>query len=100
MDPAELDRALLEAHGAADIGALVRLYTLAGDERETAGDIDAACFYLTHAFVFALEADACEADDLNRRLAERGRAHRLAFPGDGPEDRPARRGTGPSTSTA
>ncbi|WP_027256212.1 hypothetical protein [Leisingera aquimarina] len=77
MDRADLDRALLKAHEDKDSVALVRLYTLAGDRAEEAGNIDAACFYLTHAFVFALEGGLPEAKELNRRLAERGRAHPL-----------------------
>lgn len=79
MDRDGLDSQLLAAHEAKDKPELVRLYTLAGDEREKAGDIDAACFYLTHAFVYALELGTPEADLLNRRLWEHGRAHRLAF---------------------
>ncbi|NVK16425.1 MAG: hypothetical protein HWE35_19820 [Rhodobacteraceae bacterium] len=77
MERAELDHALLQAHEDKDSAELVRLYTLAGDQAEQAGNIDAACFYLTHAFVFALEAGLPEAKELNRRLAERGRAHPL-----------------------
>ncbi len=77
MERAELDHALLQAHEDKDSAELVRLYTLAGDQAEVAGNIDAACFYLTHAFVFALEAGLPEAKELNRRLAERGRAHPL-----------------------
>ncbi|MBQ4825144.1 hypothetical protein J4729_11385 [Leisingera sp. HS039] len=77
MECADLDRALLQAHEDKDNAELVRLYTLAGDRAEEAGNIDAACFYLTHAFVFALEAGLPEARELNRRLAERGRAHPL-----------------------
>ena len=79
MDREALDAALLEAHNRNDAAALVRLYTLAGDQAEQQEDIQAACFYLTHAFVYALESGAPEADDLNRRLAERGRAERLDF---------------------
>ncbi len=79
MDRDALDRDLLDAHARYDQEALVRLYTVAAEERELAQDIDAACFYLTHAFVFALESGAPEADNLNQRLAERGRAHRLEF---------------------
>lgn len=79
MEAAALDQELLKAHAEGDKPALVRLYSLAGEECETAGDIDAACFYLTHAFVFALETGAQEADALNRRLAEWGRANRLEF---------------------
>lgn len=77
MNRDDLDRALLKAHEDTDHAELVRLYTLAGDTAEDAGDIDAACFYLTHAFVFALEAGLPDAKELNRRLAERGRAHPL-----------------------
>ncbi|MFY0310577.1 hypothetical protein ACFMBG_11870 [Leisingera sp. D0M16] len=77
MERADLDRALLQAHEDKDSAELVRLYTLAGDMAEEAGNIDAACFYLTHAFVFALEAGLPEAKELNRRLADRGRAHPL-----------------------
>ncbi|KIC31287.1 hypothetical protein [Leisingera sp. ANG-S5] len=77
MERADLDQALLQAHEDKDSAVLVRLYTLAGDQAEAAGNIDAACFYLTHAFVFALEAGLPAAKELNRRLAERGRAHPL-----------------------
>lgn len=80
MDRAALDAALLAAHVAGDGAALVRLYTQAGDIEEQAGNTDAACFYLTHAFVFALEEGAPEADALNLRLFQNGRAHRLTFP--------------------
>lgn len=79
MDREALDRELLDAHARYDQAALVRLYTIAAEERELAQDIDAACFYLTHAFVFALESGDPEADNLNQKLAERGRAHRLEF---------------------
>ena len=77
MEREDLDPALLKAHEDKDNAELVRLYTLAGDQAEAAGNIDAACFYLTHAFVFALEAGLPKAKELNRRLAERGRAHPL-----------------------
>ncbi|MFV1441759.1 MULTISPECIES: hypothetical protein [unclassified Phaeobacter] len=79
MERDELDRALLQAHAADDGAALVRLYSLAADYAEAADDIDRACFYLTHAFVFALELGAPEADPLNARLAARGRVQRLSF---------------------
>lgn len=79
MGKDELDRLLLEAHDRNDHAALIRYYTNAADACEASQDIDAACFYLTHAFVFALEAGAPEADVLNARLAAQGRAHRLEF---------------------
>lgn len=79
MDRDRLETELLEAHENNDEEALVRLYTLAGDEAELRQDIDAACFYLTHAFVFALESGAPQAASLNKRLADRGRAKLLEF---------------------
>ena len=51
----------------------VRLYTQAADEAEAAGDHDQACFYLTQAFVHALEAGRAEAAALNARLVAAGR---------------------------
>ncbi len=76
---ATLDRLLLDAHSRGDHVDLVRYYTQAADEREAVRDLDAACFYLTHAFVFALESGALEADVLNYRLFEHGRTERLEF---------------------
>jgi len=69
-----LDTALRDAHQKGNGAALVRLYTQAAEEAE---DIDATCFYLTHAYVFALELGAPEAGDLNARLVSYGRAHPL-----------------------
>ena len=65
-----LDRLLLEAHDANDAAALVSLYMQAADQTD---DIDAACFYLTHAYVFALERGDKAADALRERLAAHGR---------------------------
>ncbi|WP_112321642.1 hypothetical protein [Oceanibium sediminis] len=73
MQAAALDRALLQAHAVGDPVALARLYTLAGDLAEARGDIDAACFYLTHAFVFALQAGSADSGTLNHRLWQHGR---------------------------
>ncbi len=75
----ELDKDLLQAHADYDVPALIRLYHEAANHAEQRRDHDAACFYLTHAFVFALEHGAPEADELNRKLHEHGRAHRLEF---------------------
>ena len=74
MDRAALDAALLAAHDRDDRAALIDLYTRAADTSEAGGDTDAACFYLTHAFVFAFEAGAPEAMTLNSRLVANGRA--------------------------
>ncbi|MGK7653101.1 hypothetical protein ACSQ76_12005 [Roseovarius sp. B08] len=67
---AALDTAMVAAHEAHDAAALIRLYTQAAD---TANDLDASCFYLTHAYVFALEAGAPDARRLHARLVRHGR---------------------------
>jgi hypothetical protein len=67
---ASLDAKMIAAHEARDTRALIRLYTEAAD---TANDLDASCFYLTHAYVFALEAGAPEAPRLHERLKVHGR---------------------------
>ena len=66
----DLNARLLAAHAADDRRALVQLYTRAGEE---ARDPDAAGFYLTHAYVYALELGAPEAEDLHARLVAQGR---------------------------
>ncbi len=70
---ADLEARLLTAHGARDQAALVGLYAEAGDVAEAVGDVDAACFYLTHAFVFALDEGDVRAVELHARLKARGR---------------------------
>jgi hypothetical protein len=65
-----LDAALLAAHDNGDRAALIRLYSEAA---ESTADPDAAGFYLTHAYVFALEAGAPEAEALHARLKAEGR---------------------------
>ena len=65
-----LDTKMIAAHEARDTRALIRVYTTAAD---TANDLDAACFYLTHAYVFALEAGAPDAPRLHARLKAHGR---------------------------
>jgi hypothetical protein len=75
-DPARdagLDALLLAAHAAADEQALARLYARAADAAETRGDVDAACFFLTHAYVFALSSGAADAGALHARLLAHGR---------------------------
>lgn len=69
----DLDARLLTAHRARDKAGLVRLYTEAADRREAEGNIDAACFYLTHAYVFALDTGRAEAAHLHQRLKDKGR---------------------------
>jgi hypothetical protein len=73
MTDAGLDAALLGAHAAGDIGGLAMLYGRAADQSDAAGQSDRACFFLTQAYIFALEAGLPVAADYNRRLAGRGR---------------------------
>lgn len=65
-----LDARLLEAHARDDHPALVTLYSEAAD---TARDADAIGFYLTHAYIFALELGHPDAASLHARLKETGR---------------------------
>ncbi|SHL30237.1 hypothetical protein SAMN05444414_11048 [Roseovarius marisflavi] len=66
----DLHDQMLAAHEARDQMALISLYAAAA---ESANDLDAACFFLTHAYVFALEAGAPQARDLHARLKRHGR---------------------------
>ena len=65
-----LDDKLLAAHARGDKPALVTLY---GEAADGADDIDAACFYLTHAYIFALELGHADVPELHARLSEHGR---------------------------
>lgn len=80
MNNAALDEAILRAHAKDDHAALVQLYTQAADKHESAGDIDTACFFLTQAFVFALEQGAPDVIRLNQRLVAHGRAQPITGP--------------------
>ncbi len=67
MDKAALDAALLQAHERGDRATLVSLY------KDAAGRAGAAeAFYLTHAYVFALESGDARAPALRARLVELG----------------------------
>lgn len=65
-----LNDALLAAHAKADRCRLVSLYTQAADQ---ANDVDSACFFLTHAYIFALELGTSQVAALHGRLAAHGR---------------------------
>jgi len=66
----DLDQRMISAHEADDRRRLIKLYAEAAD---TVNDLDASCFYLTHAYVFALEAGVPEACGLHARLKAHGR---------------------------
>ena len=61
----DLDTLLLAAHDKGDKSSLVSLYAKAADQ---AASVDAACFYLTHAYIFALEIGHADTADLYARL--------------------------------
>ncbi|ASP22131.1 hypothetical protein ANTHELSMS3_03504 [Antarctobacter heliothermus] len=65
-----LDDRLIAAHARGDRAALIALYAQAA---ETVNDLDASCFYLTHAYVFALELGDGRAPALHARLKAEGR---------------------------
>ena len=65
-----LDAELLAAHAAGDVEALITLYTRASEQ--AVQDV-ARGFYLTHAYVFALEAGDARAEYLARELRKMGR---------------------------
>jgi len=73
-DEKRLQRDMLQAHENSDLSALALLYLEAAALREGEGDIDAACFFYTHAYVYALDCgDRSVADTARARLKRRGR---------------------------
>lgn len=65
-----LDARLLEAHERDDKPALVALYAEAA---KLAFEEEAQAFFLTHAYVFALDIGSPEAASLRKRLQQLGR---------------------------
>lgn len=61
----DLDARLVAAHAKGDLAALVTLYTMAADR--VSGN-QAKQFYLTHAYVFALESNHADIAVLRERL--------------------------------
>lgn len=66
----DLDARLLAAHARGDRDALITLYIEAS---EAATNDVASGFYLTHAYVFALEACDARTEALAQRLRAQGR---------------------------
>ena len=67
---AALDKRLLKAHSDGDCAALIALYLEAAAR---VGADEAQGFYLTHAYVFALEAGDPRARDIKAQLVAMGR---------------------------
>lgn len=65
----DLDTRLLAAHAASDMAALITLYTEAADHSD---DPAAERFYLTHAYIFALDRGDAAAAALRARLVDLG----------------------------
>ena len=68
---ANLESELLAAHESRDVDAIISLYAVAAERSE---DSEREAFFLTHAWVFALEAGDPRAPEFHRRLRELGRA--------------------------
>jgi len=66
----DLESRLLAAHACGDNTALVTLYC---ETAETAEEEEARYFYLTHAYVYALEDGHPQAPALRARLVAAGR---------------------------
>jgi hypothetical protein len=68
-----LNESLITAHAANNKAQLVRLYRRAGDMMISEGNIDAASFYLTHAYIFALDVGDDAAPEIHKMLVGYGR---------------------------
>ena len=66
----DLHSRMLDAHARNDLRELAALYTRAADASQ---NLDAECFFLTHAYVFALDAGDRRATALKERLVKHGR---------------------------
>ncbi len=71
-DLSQREDVLLEAHERGDLPVLMRLYAERACELERE-DLDAACFYMVNAYVFALELGADEHDTYFAFLLRNGR---------------------------
>ncbi len=75
-DEQRLQHDMLQAHEQEDLEALPALYLEAAHLRESQGALDAACFFYTHAYVYALDCgDGKIADKARAKLKSFGRDH-------------------------
>lgn len=65
---AALQQRMLDAHERNDKALLVQLYTQAADIAENHTDVDATKFYLTQAYIFALDTGSDDHGALLKRL--------------------------------
>ena len=68
-----IDDELLAAHLSGDHNQLVELYRDAANLSFENQDIDRACFYLTHSYVFALETRHPDCREIHSMLVSYGR---------------------------
>lgn len=72
-DSKNLEKQILAAHGLNDGYRLAELYARGAEIKHEAGELDAAGFLLTQAFVFALESGHPIAEMLRAKLVADGR---------------------------
>ncbi len=68
VELADLAQDIAAAHAEGRGRDLVRLYTRLADHHEDRCQIDAACFYLTYALIYALETGDEAQIELHKRL--------------------------------
>ena len=73
LPPDNLEAALLAAHATGENPALVTLYAQAGKMRLAAAEVDAGCFYLTQAYIYALDCGHEKSAELHAILRNYGR---------------------------
>lgn len=70
----DLDAAIKEAHDAGRLETLASAYARGGALYDRQGETDAACFFWTQAYIFALDAGAAAlAAAMHAKLDARGR---------------------------
>ena len=68
-----LNTKILDAHKNENISILVDTYFMLGNEELKKSAIKSGCFLLTQAFVYALEAGDCRAQEIRQILISYGR---------------------------
>ena len=73
VNPDELNSRILEAWSSGDGARLAELYATAGKSMLASGLRDEGCFFLTQAYILALENGLELADSLHAELVRQGR---------------------------
>ena len=68
-----LNTKILDSHKNGNINILVDIYFMLGNEELKKSAIKSGCFLLTQAFVYALEAGDCRAQEIRQILISYGR---------------------------